>query len=362
VTGPFVCDNLQGTRLVRLPSILLPTALGLLAVAGCCLPDDTEQSAAPVRIGPGVTPPKLIYREEPEYPPEARQAGIQGTVVFEVVVDVTGKLTNISVISPLGFGLDEKAQEAIERWRFVPGLKDGKPVNVLATIEVNFRLGGRNFDSRTEDRRMHFNVALAGLRSHDEKRRKQAVKTLEDQAKHDFPPAMYVLGKLLEAGDIIAPDAQRGEQLIRKAAKKHHAPALFDLGSAYCEGRGVAKDTAKGVHMIGDAARLGSYSAQFYLGNYFSQDASRDLDRARRNFRLCAATGHAECQLRLGKLLLSGAERRERDYVQAVAWLELAADQGQPEAGKLVENEISRLSPEQVSAVHRLKSQIAHKP
>jgi TonB family protein len=44
------------------------------------------------------------------------------------------------VIRSLGLGLDEKALEAVRQWKFRPGYKDGKPVTVEATIEVNFRL------------------------------------------------------------------------------------------------------------------------------------------------------------------------------------------------------------------------------
>jgi len=341
-------------------SAFLIAALLSVMAAGLLAADSPEPDNL-VRVGPGVTPPKLKYRIEPEYPPDALQAGIQGTVVFEVVVDVTGRLTNIAVLSPLGFGLDERARETIEKWRFEPGRKDGKPVNILATIEVNFRISGRNFDARAEQRRSRFNTALGGLRSQDEQRRKQALKTLEDLVKHGYPPAMYVLGKLLETGELTAPDAERGNMLIRKAADKHHGPALFDLGSAYCEGRGVAKDTAQGMRMIQDAALLGSYPAQFYLGNYFEQGlgGSRDLDRARRDFRLCAAAGHADCQVRLAKLLLANPQRLEREYVQAVAWLELAADQGQPEATRLVEHEAAYLTAGQASAALRLKSQLS---
>jgi periplasmic protein TonB len=44
------------------------------------------------------------------------------------------------VIRSLGLGLDQKAIEAVQKWRFRPGLKDGKAVPVFANIEVNFRL------------------------------------------------------------------------------------------------------------------------------------------------------------------------------------------------------------------------------
>ena len=92
------------------------------------------------RIGGGVSPPTVVYKVEPEYSEEARKAKFQGTVVLFVVVDEKGNPRDLRVIRPLGLGLDQKAIEAVEKWRFNPGKKDGKPVPVQATIEVNFRL------------------------------------------------------------------------------------------------------------------------------------------------------------------------------------------------------------------------------
>jgi len=344
---------------MRIASVLRLTGLLFLPITQG-FPDDSPN---PVRVGPGVTPPKVKYRPEPEYSPEALHAGVQGTVVFEVVVNEAGRIVNPSVLSPLGFGLEEKAREAIDKWRFEPGRKDGKPVSILATIEVNFRMGGRYYDSQAEDRRRRFNLALAGLRSPDTVRRSMAVEALQDLAKRNFPPAMYALGKLLEAGDGIARDPERADLLIRKAADKHHGPALFDVGLAYCEGKGVPQDAEKGMHMIRDASVVGSYAAQFYLGNYYEQGhgASRDPDRARSSFRMCAAAGHADCQVRLAKLLLEISQRQDHGYVQAIAWLQLAADQGQAEAQDLVMKESTRLTPEQVSMALRLKAQLVHK-
>ena len=56
------------------------------------------------------------------------------------VVDEKGNPKDLKVMRALGLGLDQKAIEAVEKWKFRPGLKDGRPVPVFATIEVNFRL------------------------------------------------------------------------------------------------------------------------------------------------------------------------------------------------------------------------------
>lgn len=92
------------------------------------------------RIGGGVSAPTLVFKVEPEYSEEARKAKFQGTVVLYVVVDEKGQPRDLRVLRPLGLGLDEKAIEAVTKWRFRPGYKDGKAVPVAATIEVNFRL------------------------------------------------------------------------------------------------------------------------------------------------------------------------------------------------------------------------------
>ncbi len=92
------------------------------------------------RVGGGVSAPSVLYKVEPEYSEEARKAKFQGTVLLSIIVDPSGKARDIRVIRPLGLGLDEKAIEAVMKWRFKPGLKDGSAVPVQATVEVNFRL------------------------------------------------------------------------------------------------------------------------------------------------------------------------------------------------------------------------------
>jgi TonB family protein len=92
------------------------------------------------RISGPVSSPVVIHKVDPEYSEEASSAKLQGTVVLYAEITPNGSATNIKVVRSLGMGLDEKAVEAVKQWDFKPGQKDGKPVTVAATIEVNFRL------------------------------------------------------------------------------------------------------------------------------------------------------------------------------------------------------------------------------
>jgi len=92
------------------------------------------------KIGGGVSDPVPIFKPEPEYSEEARKAKFQGAVLLAIVIDETGHTRDIRVLRPLGLGLDEKAIEAVTKWRFRPSMKDGRPVAVMANVEVNFRL------------------------------------------------------------------------------------------------------------------------------------------------------------------------------------------------------------------------------
>jgi protein TonB len=91
-------------------------------------------------IGGGVSSPSILHKVEPEYSEEARKAKWQGTVQLSVIVDESGHPRDIKVAQSLGLGLDQKAIEAVEKWLFKPGMKDGKPVAVFATIQVTFHL------------------------------------------------------------------------------------------------------------------------------------------------------------------------------------------------------------------------------
>ena len=63
-----------------------------------------------------------------------------GVVVLQLVVGPDGLPRDIRVVQTLGLGLDEKAIEAVKKWRFEPAKKDGKPVAVAVNIQVDFHL------------------------------------------------------------------------------------------------------------------------------------------------------------------------------------------------------------------------------
>jgi TonB family protein len=124
--------------------ILIRCAIALAALALIFAIALTRQSVHAqgkvYRISEGVTPPSVIHKVEPEYTEEAKADRIEGQVVLEVEIMIDGFAQNIRVKRSLDPGLDLSAVNALSRWQFKPGTKDGQPVNVAAVIEVNFHL------------------------------------------------------------------------------------------------------------------------------------------------------------------------------------------------------------------------------
>jgi TonB family protein len=101
---------------------------------------NARSSQIVMKVGNGVSAPVLLSKMEPEYSPEALSAKYTGTVMLKVVIGADGTASDPQLMKSLGFGLDEKAVDAVLQWRFKPAQKDGAAVPVQATIEVNFRL------------------------------------------------------------------------------------------------------------------------------------------------------------------------------------------------------------------------------
>ena len=88
----------------------------------------------------GFVYPKEISRKSPKFPEGARQFRITGTLVVDVVITENGTVSSPRVITPLPAPtLSYAALEAIRKWRYEPGTRDGKPVPVPLTVNVTFK-------------------------------------------------------------------------------------------------------------------------------------------------------------------------------------------------------------------------------
>jgi protein TonB len=94
-----------------------------------------------VRVSSGVQSGLLIRKVQPNYPPLARQARIQGVVVLQAQISKDGNIENLQLISghPM---LAPAAIEAVKQWKYKPYLLNGEPVEVETQVQVNFTLAG----------------------------------------------------------------------------------------------------------------------------------------------------------------------------------------------------------------------------
>ena len=121
---------------VSIPVTSLPTATDSSSGQG----HEDIGGGGVFQVGSAVSPPKIRYKTSPDYPEETRKAKHQGTVVIRAIVGTDGKVHDPRVVRSLGWGLDEKALEAVSHWVFDPATKDGRKVAVYVDVEVNFRL------------------------------------------------------------------------------------------------------------------------------------------------------------------------------------------------------------------------------
>jgi len=103
------------------------------------LPDNPP---GPLRVGGDVKAPIKVEAPPPVYPELARKARIQGIVIVEAVIDKDGNVIKAKVLRSPGahFGFDQAAINAVKQWKFKPGTQNGKPVDVIFTLTVIFKL------------------------------------------------------------------------------------------------------------------------------------------------------------------------------------------------------------------------------
>jgi TonB family protein len=105
-------------------------------------PPAPQTAAAPRRIpvGGNVQAMKLVRQPRPEYPPELRAAGVEGTVVLQAVISKEGSPLELRVLSATDARLNQAALNAVTKWRYTPTLLNGQPVETQTTINIEFHL------------------------------------------------------------------------------------------------------------------------------------------------------------------------------------------------------------------------------
>ena len=102
-------------------------------------PSAPPVARAPVRIGGELKAPALVERVEPEYPPIAVRAQVQGVVILEAVVDLHGRVEDVHVLRSIPV-LDKAAITAVRQWRYSPLLLNGTPERFVLTVTLTFSL------------------------------------------------------------------------------------------------------------------------------------------------------------------------------------------------------------------------------
>lgn len=99
------------------------------------------ESAAPPAARKSVSAPRILSKVEPDYPEDARQDGIAGTVGVKIEVLENGRTGEVRIVRSSGrSSLDEAALQAVRRWRFVPAEEDGQAIRCFTTLAVVFDL------------------------------------------------------------------------------------------------------------------------------------------------------------------------------------------------------------------------------
>jgi len=100
-----------------------------------------QERQAPFRKGDaGVSEPVVTKEVHPRYTREAMQARIEGTIGMDALVREDGSVGDVTITQSLDEGLDQEAVKAMKQWQFKPGTKDEKPVAVVVSVTMSFKL------------------------------------------------------------------------------------------------------------------------------------------------------------------------------------------------------------------------------
>jgi len=121
----------------------LGNTLGGLGNAAGPAPPPPPPTPQRIHVGGNVEAAALVNKVTPSYPPIARSAHVQGTVILHAVISKEGTIQELKFVSGPAL-LMQSAMAAVKEWRYRPTLLNGQPVEVDTTIDVVFSMNGMN--------------------------------------------------------------------------------------------------------------------------------------------------------------------------------------------------------------------------
>ena len=106
-------------------------------------PETADDEIQQVRKDGPVVAPVVASKILPVYPEEARKAGLEGSVTVETVIDTSGRVQELKVLTSTDPIFEEPVRNALHQWQFQPATLDGEPVSVWYNLTTNFTLKDR---------------------------------------------------------------------------------------------------------------------------------------------------------------------------------------------------------------------------
>ncbi len=132
--------QLRSQPLQKLEALPQPPGEAVLAMGDGSGKDSSSGPTRIERVGGVVSAPVPLISPVAVFTDAARRAKYQGICLISTIVDRNGLPQNVRVVRKLDYGLDQNAVDAVEKYRFKPAVRNGEPVPVTITVEVNFRL------------------------------------------------------------------------------------------------------------------------------------------------------------------------------------------------------------------------------
>jgi TonB family protein len=301
---------------------------------------------------PKLTEGKLLQRVAPVYPPDAKAAGVSGTVVLKAVIGKDGLLNSIRVVSGSSL-LQQAAIDCVKQWKYQPYLLGGQPVEVETTLNIGFTLGdgtpsqqnqtsaqgssepaGTRDVINTSDPKAQYNLAVDYYKGTNGKSKdaNQAAYWWQKSAEQGNPMAQFSLGVMYYDGlGGLPKDETQAVSWYQKAADSGVKEAQYYLALIYLVGGGgLPKDNAMAVQLIQKAADKGLVTAQATLGQAYAQEKfglPQNDSMAAYWLRKAAEQGDAGSEFSVGLFYETARGGFPHDSQEALVWYVKAAEQ-----------------------------------